>query len=877
MSIPRLTSTGLVTLAAIVGGLAFSSAPALATLDYGVTGSFGLGVDQTPPGGNVCTVSLGEECGPGTAGSGTGQFKEPAGIAVNQSIGDVYVVDQGNNRVQRFDAEGNPVDFTEGPGTGTNVLEGPGTGTNVLSGTETFLLAGLVGGEKHGLDSANGIAVDNSCYYHEPITASECKTRYPSNGDVYVIDTGHNVIDKFNEAGEYRGQLTGTGPSGSTVPFAGPSLLGVAVDQEGKIWIYESSNEVVSCNDSLVNECSAQWSTEHETSPGFAVDSNDNVYVLRGEPSVLKFPSTGPPSPGTFLGEVDGCNCATGLAVDGANDLYVDQGTSIAEYGPGGEPFGEPIHQSGSGFLTSGSGIAVDTGTGVVYVPDTANNDVDIFELGEPPEEAPLTEAASPPTATTALLHGTLRPPATKVRYRFEYNTGASCVGVGGVKTVPKESEGAVSEEVKGLQPDTTYKFCLVAENAYGRLPGSEESFTTPPAVEGVSQCTADSVTGEAATLEASLEPKNHVTEYYFQYGTSLPGSKTKVKSSASPGVVTDSEPTELEPNRSYECRLLATREIEGKPYTTEGEIGTFTAKALPPKVVSELATNVDPSSAQLQATIDPENSATTYYMEYVEAARYHPAAVNPYEEGVKTPALEGAVGSDLGHHAVAQVLEGLTPGTTYHFRVVANNSPEPGTGTTDGADQTFTTAGQNPPSVTTGPVSGLTLTGATLSGTVNPEGYATSYVFEIGASEAYGTDISGLVSGAGAEPQGVTLALENLAPDTTYHYRLSATNANGTEHGQGGVFTTPGNTYSLTLPFTPPLIAIPAIAFPGGSQANTSSTETKKLTRAQKLAAALRTCRTKSKGKRAGCERQARKQYALVKARAKRKHNNQH
>jgi hypothetical protein len=50
-----------------------------------------------------------------------------------------------------------------------------------------------------------------------------------------------------------------------------------------------------------------------------------------------------------------------------------------------------------------------------------------------------------------------------------------------------------------------------------------------------------------------------------------------------------------------------------------------------------------------------------------------------------------------------------------------------------------------------------------------------------------------------------------------------------------------------------------------------------KSLTRKQKLAKALKACRTKSKGKRAGCEKRVRKQYAAVKARTKEKHNKQH
>ena len=37
----------------------------------------------------------------GTPGSGDGQFEEPTGIAIN-SLGNVYVVDRGNNRIQVF-------------------------------------------------------------------------------------------------------------------------------------------------------------------------------------------------------------------------------------------------------------------------------------------------------------------------------------------------------------------------------------------------------------------------------------------------------------------------------------------------------------------------------------------------------------------------------------------------------------------------------------------------------------------------------------------------------------------------------------------------------------------------------------------------------
>jgi len=54
-----------------------------------------------------------------------------------------------------------------------------------------------------------------------------------------------------------------------------------------------------------------------------------------------------------------------------------------------------------------------------------------------------------------------------------------------------------------------------------------------------------------------------------------------------------------------------------------------------------------------------------------------------------------------------------------YHFRLVAQNSA----GTTDGADQTFTTAAASAPAMVTGAASGISAKAATLNGTVDPNG----------------------------------------------------------------------------------------------------------------------------------------------------------
>src|SRR5664279_493384 len=68
----------------------------------------------------------------GSEGTGDGQFRGPAGVAVDQASNDVYVVDRGDNRVEKFEASGAFVDAfgADVGGPGVNVCTttcGPGT------------------------------------------------------------------------------------------------------------------------------------------------------------------------------------------------------------------------------------------------------------------------------------------------------------------------------------------------------------------------------------------------------------------------------------------------------------------------------------------------------------------------------------------------------------------------------------------------------------------------------------------------------------------------------------------------------------------------------------------------------------------------------
>ena len=96
------------------------------------------------------------------------------------------------------------------------------------------------------------------------------------------------------------------------------------------------------------------------------------------------------------------------------------------------------------------------------------------------------------------------------------------------------------------------------------------------------------------------------------------------------------------------------------------------------------------------------------------------------------------------------------------------------------------------PPVVTTGPTSALQTTKATLTGQVTPNARATTFHFEFGPTDAYGSSTPDASAGNGFVPAAAEAAIEGLKPGTTTHYRLVATNADGTTTGADQTLTTP-------------------------------------------------------------------------------------
>jgi hypothetical protein len=523
----------LTLLATTLGTLACTSTPALATKEFVPAGSFG------------------------SEGAGNGQFKQPTGVAVNDSseplvepaAGDVYVLDLEHSRVEQFSSEGAYI--------------------SQFNGSETP--------EKELLEP-RFIAVDNSGNLLDPAA-----------GNVYVISSSH--VDEFGTTGTYKGRLTGTceniGES-AVEPGACPGsktkevirfggLRGLATDPAGDLWVYAETSEEKGQVDEFSDTGSflKAFNTEKRVEPGFAVDSTGNVYVVSGAQRVVKFEG----GTGTELAEFG--ERASALAIDPAtNDLLVDklseERSSVAFY----KPSGELLETFPSEGLSQSEGIAMSS-AGTVFVSQRHANNVEIFDYILLPVVS--TGQASGVSETGATLHGTVNPNGEAVsECRFEYGTEASYGQSVQCAQTPAEignGAGAVAVSAElGLQPRTTYHFRLDAVNANGTRRGKDETLYTfgHPLVEGES---AASVGSTEASVGAQLDASGLPTTYRVEYGTSEAyGSSTpEVNLGASQNAVgVLVQLSGLQSGTKYHFRFVATNPLG----TLKGSDETLTTTA---------------------------------------------------------------------------------------------------------------------------------------------------------------------------------------------------------------------------------------------------------------------------------------------------------
>ena len=263
-------------------------------------------------------------------------FNSPANATVDSS-GNIYVLDRGNNRIQKFTSSGTLLATWGSSGSGDGQFNSP-----------------------------QGIFVDSS-------------------GNVYVADTTNNRIQKFTSSGTFLAKwgTSGSGDGQFNLPY------NVAVDSSGNVYVADTyNNRVQKFNSS--GTFLAKWGTlgtgdgQFNYSYGISVDSSNNVYVTDySNDRIQKFNSSGTflakwGSYGSGNGQFD---YPAGLSVDSSGNIYVadffnnriqkftSSGTFVAKWGAYG---------AGDGQFNLPSGVAIDS-SGNSYVADTNNNRIQKF------------------------------------------------------------------------------------------------------------------------------------------------------------------------------------------------------------------------------------------------------------------------------------------------------------------------------------------------------------------------------------------------------------------------------------------------------------------------------------------------------------------
>ncbi len=506
---------------------------------------------------------------------------------------------------------------------------------------------------------------------------------------------------------------------------------------------------------------------------GLAVDPvGGTVYVSaldgNGAPVVDRFDGSTGAFIDSFVGSnnsPDGGFCAppSGLAVDGLHQVYVldpcknrvDRYTAAGVY---------------DGTVDDGSrgvpkALAVDPVSSEAYIAEAGNTDV--FGLGGPH----VTQfAAGGGVATSTFSLG------DTFGLAGQDNEIGMAVGAAGTVYLANSTTNQVARFVKFEGPT------VVTGGTVG-VPGARE------------------VTLNGTIAPSPSPPTPSATTYHYEYGeerTRVYGSLTPEKTViGAGGGGPEPEPellTGLKPNTTYHFRLVgsnASGSISDIPIP--GPDQTFTTAPAPATVdgTPAFASAIGPRSAVLYGTVNANSSAlapvgfglgTVYHFEYGANAAYGSTAADGSSICVTfVPGTSGTCGGD--DVSVSAPLSGLLPGTTYHFRVVGDNGV---VGPQAGADQTFTTA----PAAGAG-ASDVTTRRATLTGTIDSHGAATTYHFNYGSTPSYGASTAEVAGGSSDGERVVTQQVSGLSPSTTYHVQVVATSGGETRYGADGLFYT--------------------------------------------------------------------------------------
>jgi hypothetical protein len=443
----------------------------------------------------------------------------------------------------------------------------------------------------------------------------------------------------------------------------------------------------------------------------------------------------------------------------------------------------------------------------------------------------------------------------------------------------------------------------LLFASAQALAAGSPEKPTTEP-------CSGPIKAGGGVEVCGTLNPhsKEKLTSAYFTFSqgstcTDTDRAPIAIAVGQEEDIEVSAELTDLEPNTEYAYCLVA----ENATGKTSSLPAVFHTAPVAPAILNVSATEITDETATLEAQINPENSETEYEVVIADPCGGPPDCI----------LSRGKIAPSSGREYVRIELAGrelhLEPNTTYEYWIVAKNAETPKAE----VHETFTTL--KTPSIDSESATDITEHDAILEAKINSQGQDVYYQFQIvknsseflpelacpaersaelclGSPATTGAlPIGFLLAGQADSSVGLDLERERgitLQPETTYHYRVIALRSPMSEdtitwkgppaYGADQTFTTQGPqstgqailTGSETGSGTGNVVCPNNAASTGcGVKDLPKHSSPKPLTRAQKLAKALKQCKSyHKKSKRTNCEKAARKNYGPRKAKSKHK-----
>lgn len=548
----------------------------------------------------------------GTVGD---QFHSPRDVAVNDTSGDFYVVDDSNNRVQRFSSSGAFISAWGADVDGSTV-----GGTN-------FEICTVAASCKVGVASGgNGTTAGNGTFSAPQSIAIDQDT-----GNVYVSDRNNRRIDEFTAAGTFLRAF------GYGVVASGPDQTGAG---------YEICNVVANPTD--ICKAGVGANNTSATSPGpnpgeFGLTNTTNGYRIDvskpdGNPATgfvylantasrrierYNLDGTSPTNFGTTENFASSQPLHVAVGADGT--VYASNtanGNEIERYDPVTSTFLSPLDASGlSGTASAAtSGLKVDASSGDLLVARTAV--AGILEFSDPGSTPAFAGQSIANVGITPLglgvngSNGTVFVSSTSGGYRVFMLDDAGAPGAAGT-TLPASEVTATSATLEGRFDDN------------GPLP-------------------------TAWRLELSRNGANWST---VSSGESTGGATGQVVSAAATG---------LSPNTIYRYRLATTKPFGGAQ-VLGGEL-TLLTDAVAPSVTGTAADSVTANSARLTAQVNPNSTQTGYHFEW---------GTSPEDLGNRVPNPDAQIGAGPSQVFASQMIAGLSTGVTYYFRAVATSATE--------------------------------------------------------------------------------------------------------------------------------------------------------------------------------------------------------